>query len=787
MSALNKKLLRDVWRLKGQVVTIAMVLACGILSMIMLRSTWQSLLEARDTYYEQYRFADVFAHIERAPDSEAARLEALPGVALVDARIVEDVMIPIASEPDPVTGRIVSIPDRGEPALNGVYLRAGRMPLTGAADEAVILEQFAIAHGLAPGDRLPVVINGRLRSVRIVGVALSPEYVLAMSGFEMIPDNRRFAVLWMRRASVAPAFRMEGAFDDVAIRVQHGASVAAVLVAVDRELARYGGRHAIARDKQLSNNALSSELTMLRTLALLVPAIFLAVAAFLVNVIVSRLVFLERTQIAVLKAVGYANRRIALQYFALVSLVVALGAVLGVGFGVKLGQWMTDFYEEFYRFPTRLYRTDAAAVVITLVTALAAAGLGALGALRRVMRMPPAQAMRPPAPLVYRRSLLERLGLGRAIGPGAMMIVREIERRPLRFAMSTLGIALGVSIFVMGRFSYDSFDYLMDEVFTREHQESMSVSLAHSQPERAVWEMEHVPGVERAEGVRVVPVRMHAGPHWRDTAIHGLPEDGTLRQLLKGGRTPIELPPDGIVLTDKLAELLGVKVGDLVEVDIMEGKFGKRSLRVAGLIDEAFGLQAYARAGWLAHVLDEEPRVSQVLLQIDASRAAEVRAHLKELPEVLSVESTEHLVHLYREQTGRVMLVMTLLLTISASAIATGIVYNNARIALSLRERDLASLRVLGFTRGEISSILLGELAGQVLLGIPLGLVIGRWWARILIAQVDTETMRFPLNIADKTYAAAAVIALVSGLVSALLVRHKLDHLDLVAVLKSSE
>jgi putative ABC transport system permease protein len=787
VSALDHKLGRDLWRLRGQVATIALVLACGIMAMIMLRSTWQSLVGARDAYYADYRFGDVFAHLERAPDQVAARLAALPAVAVVYPRVVEDVMVPLAGEPDPISGRVVSIPDDGPPPLGALYLRAGRMPAAGARDEAVVLEQFAAAHHLAAGDALPVVINGRLRALRLVGIALSPEYVLAMSGKEMIADNRRFAVLWMRRDTVGPAFRMEGAFNDVVVRLQPGASVDGALAAIDRELVRYGGLHAVPRARQLSNYALTGELTMLRSLAQMIPVIFLAVAAFLVNVVVSRLVFLERTQIAVLKALGFTERRIARHYLVLVALIVVLAAALGVALGWWSGRWMTALYADFYRFPTKLFHVSPGLVAATLAIALVTAVAGALGAVRRVARLPPAEAMRPPAPLSYRRSWIERLGLLRALGPGATMVIRELARRPVRFAMSTLGIALGLAIFVMGRFSWDSFDHLMDESFPREHQEDMTVLVGRALPARALRELEHAPGVTYAEGQRVVPVRLRAGARWRDTMIIGLPVRPVLRHLLDGGRVERAVPPTGLLLTDKLAELLGARVGDAVAVDLLEGAPVTRALPIAGVIDEAFGLQAYASADWLAGVLREEPRVSMLLLRVDPARAPALRAHLKQLPAVLGVTSTEAVIARYREQTGSSMLVMTLILTLSAAAIATGVVYNNARISLSMRSRDLASLRVLGFTRVEISAILLGELAIQVVLGIPLGLVLGTWWAHVLAAGIDPETVRFAVHIAPSTYGAAGLIGLGSALASALLVRRQLDRLDLVSVLKSSE
>jgi len=781
VSALRKKLRRDLWRLRGQVVTIALVLACGFLALIMLRSTYQSLLAARDRYYAEYRFGDVFARVERAPDHVARRLEALPGVARVYPRIVEDVMVPLASEPDPVTGRIVSIPDDGVPPLDDLYLRAGRLPAAGASDEAVILEQFAKAHRIEPGDRLPVVMNGQLRRLHVVGIAMSPEYMLAMSGRGIGLDERAFVVIWMLRSAVAPVFRLEGAFDDVVIQIEAGTSVPAILDAVDRELVRYGGFHAVGRDRQMSNYALTGELDNLRNLALVVPAIFLAVAAFLVNVVVSRLVFLERTQIAVLKALGFTDRRIALHYLGLVASIVAIGAVVGVALGAWSARWMTDMYADFYRFPERIYHVSPALIAATVGIGLAAAVAGALGAVFRIARMPPAQAMRPPAPLVYRRTLAERLGIGRAIGPSGMMVVREIERRPVRFLLSTAGIAMSVGIFIFGRFSWDSFDYLFDDVYLREHREDLTVTLASPQPARAIQELAHLPGVELAEGERAVPVRIRAGSKWRDTVIIGYAPTTELHQA------PAGLPHDGVLLTDRLAGVLGVGAGDPIDVEILEGDWPVRRVVVRGLVDEPFGLQGHARADWLDHLLRVEPRVTTLLLRVTPDRAAEVRARLKQIPAVAGVTSTSRIIENFRTQTGGSMWVMTMILGLSAAAIAIGVVYNNARIALSLRSRDLASLRVLGFTRREISSVLLGELGAQVVLGVPLGLVVGTWWATAYAATIDQEVMRFPLHISPSTYATAAAIALVSGLISALLVRRKLDRLDLVEVLKSAD
>jgi len=787
VSRLRRKLRRDLLRMKGQVFTIALVLGCGVMAMIMIRSTYESLVRSRDDYYLEYRFADLFARLERAPEAVRARLERIPGVARVDTRVVEDVMVPMPSMPEPVSGRIVSIPADGVPPLNALHLDSGRLPEPGVPDEAVVLEQFARAHGLRPGDRVPAVLGGSLRQLHVVGVAMSPEYIFALSGHQLIADPARFAVFWMDRDVVAPAFQMEGAFDDVSIALEPGTPVDAALAAVDRELAPYGGFHAVPRDRQMSNYALRGELENLSNLALMIPLVFLAVAAFLVNVVVSRLVFLERTQIAVLKALGFSDRRIAVHYLGMVAVIVALGSLLGVALGVWSGTWMTGVYTEFFRFPDSVYHLSPGLVAVTIGIGLVAAVIGALAAVRRVARMPPAQAMRPPAPLRYHRTAIERLGIGRAVGTAPLMIAREITRRPGRFGLSVLGIAMGIAIFVMGRFSWDSFGYVMDRIFLREHREDMIVTFTDARPAGAIHELEAIPGVTLAEGQRAVPVRLRAGNRARDILLTGLPADSELRQVIGDARHPLAMPLDGLILTDRLADVLGVGVGDSLDAEILEGDWPVRVVRVAALVSEPFGLQAYGRRDLVDRLLREEPRITGALVRVDTAYADRVRERLKELPRVLSVVRRDTIMENYRKQTGESTFVITLILTLSAAAIAVGVVYNNARIALSMRSRDLASLRVLGFTRKEISSILLGELALQVGLGIPLGLLLGTLWARAYAAALDPEVMGIPLHIGGVTYTAAALIALASGLISALLVRRKLDELDLVGVLKTSE
>ena len=433
ISALDKKLLRDLRGLVGQVITIALVVACGIASYVTMRSAFDSLTFSRDAYYERYRFGDVFAHLERAPGGLKARIEALPGVARVETRVYEGVMVPMPGMTRPASGTVVSVPAGSRPGLDDLHLKSGRWVDSARDDEVLLLNAFAEAHGLGLGDSVPAVINGTLRELRIVGLAMSPEFVFTMPPGGMSYDPKSIAILWMAEHAVSAAFQMEGGFNNVILKLEPSASEAEVLTQLDRLLEPYGGIGAVPRSKQPSHFMLQGELVQLEGMATVVPVFFLFVAAFLLNVVLSRLVYLQRSQIATLKAVGYADRDVGLHYVKLVSVIVLLGAGVGLTVGHWLGELMTEMYTgQYFRFPTPEYRLEPGVALISVGISLAAAVIGALASARAVAALPPAEAMRPPAPATYRRSLLEILGLFRFVGPAPRMVIREVERRPLR-------------------------------------------------------------------------------------------------------------------------------------------------------------------------------------------------------------------------------------------------------------------------------------------------------------------------------------------------------------------
>ena len=787
MSPLDRKLLRDLVQLRGQVVTIALVVGAGIAAFVAIRSTYGALRDSQAAYYDRYRFGDVFAHLERAPNSLADRLREIDGVATVYPRVVDRVRLPMPGMPEPAVATLVSLPGTERAPVNGVHLVKGRRPEPGRDDEALVLEAFANAHGLVPGDRLDAVIHGTLREIRVVGLAMSPEFVFAMAAGQMAPDEKKFAVLWMDRDGIAPAFDMEGAFNDVALLLQPGASTAAVKERVDRILEPWGGLGAVARDRQISHFALEQEMTQLQSMATTAPAIFLFVAAFLLNIVMSRMITLQRPQIAALKALGYANQAVGVHYLKLVCLIVLIGTTLGVLAGQWLGREFTELYTRFFHFPLLRFRIDGSVLATGVLVSLGAGIAGTLGAVRRVVRLAPAEAMRPPPPTSYRAGITERLGLWRPLGPIARMILREVTRRPLRLLLSSFGIALAVGIMVVGASFADAMAYLIDDFMASSQREDMEVIFQGPTDGSAARELAHLPGVLRVEGMRSVPVRFVHGARERDGVIIGYPTPPRLRRLIDRHLDPIPPPQEGVALTRTLAEILGLRLGDTVRVEVREGDRPVRDVPVAALVDELMGLQGHMALSSLNRLMGDQDVVSSAVLAIDAAQYPALRDRLTDMPGVQGLSLRDTMIALFREQSGENVRVFTWILTLFAAVIAVGVVYNNARISLSMRSRDLASLRVLGFTRGEISTILLGELFLQVALAIPIGLTLGRAMAEGMMSQTDPEMYRLPTIISGKTYAFATVVTLAAALLSALLVRRKLDRLDLIGVLKTRE
>jgi putative ABC transport system permease protein len=788
MAPLDVKLMRDLWKLRGQAAAIALVIAAGLSAVMMSLSTLDSLRASRAKFYADNGFTQVFAPLRRAPEAVADRIREIDGVGIVETRVSVFVTLQLQELHEPVRGFILSLPDlRGQGGLNRLHLTAGRLPSRHRDDEIVIGEAFAEMNRLLVGDHLDMILYGKQVSPRVVGIALSPEFIYQVGPGELIPDFKRFGIGWMERKPLALALDMDGAFNDLTATLSPGANEQAVLENIDLVLASWGGVGAYGREDQQSHRFLSEEFKQLSHMGQMFSLIFLGISAFLLHIVVSRLIDTQREQIAVLKAFGYTHAQVALHYGKLVILIVLLGTLFGIAAGAWLGHGLADIYMDYYRIPELVFqlrpRMAFAAMLVTTLAALA----GTASALWKGFSLPPAEAMRPEPPAQFRATLVERAGLQKALTPATRMILRQLERRPVRAALTTLGIALATGIVVSGIFFPDSMDYIVDAEFRRASREDLAVTFIENTERRALFELSALPGVRLAEPFRSVPIKLRNGHRERRTVIQGLPAHSELHRVLNERLQPVDMPPQGLLVSDILAKALGISRGDLVVVEIMEGQRETHTVRVADIVEQWVGMSAYMHLDALNRLVGDGDLVSGAFLAVAPEDQAQVLKELESRPRVAGSRSQRRTIQSWHETFEEVLLTFVGFIAAMAGAITLGVVYNAARITLAERSRELASLRVLGFTRAEISVILLGELGLLVLLAIPLGFVIGLGLSHQWAAQAPQELFKIPVVVSARTYAMAAATVLAAATLSAMIVRRRLNRLDLISALKLRE
>ena len=789
MSTLHTKLWRDLRRLRAQVVTIAVVVAIGVAGFVGMFAVHDSLKTSRDAFYADNRLADLFAGIKRAPVSLGERLRAIPGVAEVKLEVVFDAQVDLPEVVQPVTGRFIgldlSAAQAGRQGLNALSLKQGRWPERGAQLEALVSDRFAAARQLKPGDVVHAILNGRRERIHLVGTAATPEYVFASQGGA--PDDTGFGIWWIDGARMTELFDMQGAFNQAALRLEAGVPERAVLTPLDRLLEPYGSIGAVGRDRQLSTKIVSDELAQLKVMGTVLPAIFLAVAMFILNVVLSRQVATQRSQIAALKALGYADGAIAWHYIQLALVIAGLGVVVGLGLSQLIGRGMLSQYDEVFRFNRLAYATDTTLVLLSAAIAGLAAAAGTWTAIHAVVRLRPAQAMLPPAPPAYTATLVERLGLGRFLSTSARMVVRNLERRPLRAAFTVTGIALAVALQISGAFWLDAIAHIVDVQFRQVQQGDVLVNFHRPVPVTVVRDLQRLPGVLDAEVYRTEPVKVTLRGRSNDTAVMALRGNAKLMRLVDEDRGALALPAHGVVLSGLLAREIGAQVGDRITLQFRLWNRRSVEVEVVDIARTMFGQLLYMNLDTLNRLAGDGDGVADAALQVDPAAMPAFWAAVKSAPGINSVFDKASSMAEFNHRTERNMGVFSGILTLFAVAMAVGIIYNAARISLSERAWELASLRVLGMTRAEVSVLLLAELAAELLIALPLGALAGWGLATLMMRLMASDAIDFPVVIEPSTYASAALIVLAAGVASALLVRRHIDRLDLVSVLKVRE
>ena len=787
VSCLERKLWRDLRRLKGQATAVVMVMACGLAMMTMARSLIHSLETARREYYESNRFAEVFVALKRAPNSLAARIAQIPGVAAIQPGISVQATLDIPGLDEPASGNVRSVPDLEMPTLNRLFLRSGRWLAPGGRREVLVSEAFAQANALRAGGSLVMLLNGKRQTLRIAGIVLSPEFIFEARPGAALPDNRTYGIFWTHRKELASAFDLDGAFNYLSLTLAPGGLESRVIAELDRLLVPYGGLGAYGREDHPSHIRVSDEIRILRTISIGFPVIFLSVAAFMINAVLSRLLALQRDQIAILKAFGFTNRQIVLHYLKFALVMVIGGTVLGGLGGVLLGHRLVLLYHRFFRFPDLEFLPDRTAFPLALLVCAIAAVAGVFGAVRRAARLPPAEAMRPEPPANYRPALVERTGIGHLLSHTFRIAVRNIERKPMQALFTITGLALATGILIVPNAFRDGVDEVLDFQWDTVQRQDVGLGLVEPGSVGIFHLFQRLPGVLTVEPVRSARVRLSWNGRRRQVVIQGFVPKGLHNRVIDEANRVVQLPPTGLVVSGKLAEVLGARPGDDLTVEVLEGKRPVRHVRLAGLAEDFAGMACYMDIHALNRLLGEGDILTGASFTVDRAKWGDFMLALKKIPRVSWVAVKESLRENFRQTTAASIGLIQKIYMVFAIVVAFGVVYNNARISLTERARELATLRVVGFSRREVGTVLITELVILALIAVPFGLGLGTWFASAILKAVNTETVRLPLVLTSANYAFAVTVVAIASVLSALSVLRKLSQLDLVGALKAPE
>lgn len=787
MQAIDKKLLRDFQRLWLQALAIALVLACGVAILLTSVGMYNALSETQNAYYERNRFADVFARTNRAPLSLLPEIARIEGVVSVEARISGAAILDIPGRARSAVGHILSLPESADPVLNVPLLLSGRFPNPDDTDEVVVNTSFAEANGFLPGDSFSANLRGQKRQLVIVGTALSPEFVYTIGPGALMPDNAAFGIIWMSTRAASAAFDMTGAFNDVSLALAVGTQAEPVIERLDRLLEPYGGLGAYDRADQTSHAFLDAQLKELKGMAVVLPPIFFGIAGFLVSMVMSRIIALERSEIGLLKAFGYSNSEICLHYLMLAALIAVVGVVVGWIAGTMLASAVAWQYAEFFDFPYVIFRVSYWVYAAAGLAGLATTSLGALQAALKAANLAPAIAMQPPAPPRFNHSFVDAMMTLLRLKQSTVMILRSLLRWPVRSLLTTLGLALAVACVIAATFINEALDEIVDVAFHQTNRQDAMLLFPEDIPEAALEDVRNLPGVLQAESQQYHAAVLRHGHRSKRVGVEARRPGNDLSRVLDARGVVLDIPPGGIVLSERLADHLNVVPGDQIAVEFLSGRRETIEVTVSHLVAQYFGLGAYMDFEHLNALFRQAPRITMANITVDSQQVDALHAAIKDTPEVSGIIEMGVNRRSFQDTIEQNVVVMNSIYITVAVLITIGVTYNAARIQLSERARELASLRILGFGRVDISYILVGEMMLLALIAQPFGWLIGAGIAQLMTRAFTSDLYAIPLVLSPETFTTASLVVLGAAFFSVMIVRQRLDRLNLVAVMKTRE
>ena len=792
MSVLDRKLRRELLGAIGMILAITSIMAIGISAYVALNSAYRNLTIAQRQYYNECRMADFTLELKKVPLADLEPLKNIPGVVDIRPRIQFFATVDIERVIEPLNGLVLSLPNERRPVINDIILRRGGYFSDRRDNEVIVNDAFARRHGLHPGMWIHLLLNNQRQELYIVGTAISSEFCYLLGPGAMVPDPKRFGVFYVKQTYAEEIFDFRGAANQVVgvMSPDVRSKPQEVLRKAELMLESYGVLNSYPLRDQASHRFIDNEIQGLRAFGVINPSIFLAVASLVLNVLMTRLAEQQRVVVGTLKALGYSNLQIFAHFLKFGLCIGVIGGAIGCGLGYWISTGMTAMYLLFYQFPNLVSGVYpdilAQAVAISLVCAL----LGSVNGARAVMKLEPAEAMRPKPPAQGGKVFLERFHwLWSRMSFAGRMTVRNIVRHRLRTGAGIFAASMGACVAVNALMLTEAIVEMVDFQFELVQRSDLDLVFKDERGRDTLNELRHLPGVDYVEPMLDVPCTLVNGPYTRKTGVTGLVQNSRLTIPRKKDASRLRIPSAGLMMNSKMAELLHLKQGDVVTIIPTKGQRHPVAARIESISDSYLGLVVYAEIEYLSNLIGEEFAMTgaQLAARSDSAHRNALYRELKEMPSLQAVNARADTIYNVRETLVKNQKIFIYLLVGFAGVIFFGTVLNSSLISLAERQREVATLRVLGYNEWQIGNLFARESMLTNLVGTLVGLPLGYLLNLGVTEAYDTDMFRIPVVDPGDVFGIVVLLGMLFGVAAHLIVQRSIFKMDWLDAMKTKE
>lgn len=787
MGILNRKLIRDLWQIKGQFISVLVVVIIGVMFYTGINAGYRNLSGASEKYYSDYRFADLWATFYKAPESVEQKAQALPFVKMATGRVVQDVNIGISGQNAVI--RLITLPDVKKDIVNDIVIQSGKYFSDADSNQCLVEEGFFKAHGLKEGDYIYPVINGNEVKLKVIGSVISPEYVYALKdASELVADYNKFGIVFVKKSFGQAVLGLDGMVNSLGMTVKEGTDIGKAKDDIEKLFREYGVTAVTDRDAQVSYKLVSEKMKGYQSLGTAFPVIFFIVAAVIIFITMGRMVENQRVQIGVLKAFGFSDLQVLVHYLSFSALIAILGSVIGSILGVFLGKGFTGLINQYFVFPNPQAKMYPDLVIPASLLTLFFCLLAGYNSCKRAFAIMPSEAMRPRSPMKGRKILIERIGiLWRNLEYTWKMILRNIFRYKRRALLTSIGVIFATAITVFALGEKNSMDHLVAQQYTNIQNYDIKVSFTRFMSKEELNTIRGISHVVKLEPVVETGVELSNGWRKKDTGFTALIDNPQMYRAADKEGNPVRLPHNGILIPDKLARALDVKPGDMVSIKSFLPGREKKEVPVKGIIAQYLGTSAYSSMDSVNLILGEGGIANSVVLKIDsASSEKQVIDALKKMPAVGSVQSKTEAMNNLVSNLGAMTSAIGFMIFL-ASVLSVAVIYNIATISIFERQRELAMMKVLGFKDSEVRRLVFNENYLITLFGILIGLPLGSLLGGSMMASYESDAYTFPFLVGGRSYVLAAILIIGFTAIANFILMKKISRIGMVEVLKSIE